>query len=43
MTSDRWSPSLITDPDVWTAEQRNVFAANWIAIAPRREDRHDRS
>jgi choline monooxygenase len=29
----RWSPSLITDPDVWTAEQRTVFASNWVAIA----------
>jgi choline monooxygenase len=29
----RWSPSLITDPNVWAVEQRSVFASNWVAIA----------
>jgi choline monooxygenase len=33
MSHPRWSPPLITDPRVWSAEQRTVFGSNWVAIA----------
>ncbi len=33
MPYSSWTPSLITDPSVWDAEQPTVLAANWIAVA----------
>jgi phenylpropionate dioxygenase-like ring-hydroxylating dioxygenase large terminal subunit len=33
MSLSSWSPSLLSDPAVWEAEQRAVLGAHWIAVA----------